>query len=320
MKLRHIVLFAWSLLAATVAHAEARAPAIPDYPAEQVAAHTWVIHGPTGYPSPENKGFMNNPAFVLTSAGVVVVDPGSSVQTGAMLLRQIAKVTDAPVVAVLNTHVHGDHWLGNHAVREAYPTATIYGHPKMIEAIDHGTAGEEWVDRMLRSTDGATAGTRPVGPTRAIRNGDELKIGDTTFRFHHAGQAHTATDVMIQVVEDQVLFLADNVNNKRIVRMDDGSFTGNIAAADLALTIPAKVYVPGHGRSGDAGMIHAYRDYLSSLYAAVGRYYDEGLAPFEMKPKVAAELARFKDWVGFDDELGKHISLAALEYEKKMFE
>jgi len=38
-----------------------------------------------------------------------------------------------------------------------------------------------------------------------------------------------------------------------------------------------------------------------------------------MKPKVEQALAKFEDWSGFEDELGKHISLAILEVEKSMF-
>ncbi len=303
----------------TAAPAAERGPAVPDYAAEQVASRTWVIHGPVGYPSPENQGFMNNPAFVVTEAGVVVVDPGSSVQTGEMVLRQIAKVTAHPVVAVLNTHVHGDHWLGNHAIREAFPESTIYGHPEMIKAIDHGSVGEEWIDRMLRSTDGATRGTEVVGPNRAVSNGDVVEIGGITFRFHHAGQAHSTTDLMIEVPQEEVLFLADNACNERIIRMDDGTFIGNIAAIDLALQIPAKVLIPGHGRTGDWAMVHAYRDYLDSLYKAVQRHYEDGLAPFEMKPLGAEALSRFASWSGFEDELGKHLSLATLEVEADLF-
>ena len=97
------------------------ADALPDYPAEKLSDRVWVIHGPTQLPNPDNKGFMNNPAFVLTDTGVVVVDPGSSVQTGEMVLRQIRKLTQKPVTHVLSTHIHGDHWLANQAIVEAYP-------------------------------------------------------------------------------------------------------------------------------------------------------------------------------------------------------
>ena len=86
------------------------------YPAQKVSPSVFVIHGPQGVPSVENQSFMNNPAWVITSEGVVVIDPGSSVQAGRMVMAQLKKTTKKPVTHVFNTHVHGDHWLGNQAV------------------------------------------------------------------------------------------------------------------------------------------------------------------------------------------------------------
>lgn len=296
-----------------------KGPALPDYPADRVAANTWVIHGPIGYPSPENQGFMNNPAFVVTAEGVVVIDPGSSLQSGEMVMRQIRTVTDKPVIALLNTHVHGDHWLGNHAFRNADPEVPIYGHPKMLERVAQG-AGLQWVDLMLRASEGATAGTDVRGPNIAIGHGESLTFGGVEFKFHHPGPSHTDNDLMIEIPSEKVLFLADNVCNERIVRMDDGTFRGSVAVADYALTIPVEVYVPGHGQTNGAGFVRDYRDYMKELYGHVKTLYDEGMSDYEMKPIIKEKLARFDDWTGFEDELGKHISLAVLEAEQAMFE
>ena len=155
-----LALFSWGAVAAEVVHGGTvygpkDGNVVRDYPFERVAENTWVIHGPLGHPSVENQGFMNNPGIVLTSAGVVVVDPGSSVQAGEMVLRMISKVTKEPVVATFNTHVHGDHWLGNQAVRAAYPDAPIYAHPRQIEKVKAG-AGDSWVAMMKRLTNGFT--------------------------------------------------------------------------------------------------------------------------------------------------------------------
>lgn len=311
-------LFTLLFLAGAAGAQVERGPALPDYPAEQVAAHTYVIHGPVSYPTLQNQGFMNNPAFVLTPAGVVVIDPGASVQSGEMVLRQIRRLSDKPVLAVLNTHIHGDHWLGNQAFREADPQVAIYGHPHMIAGIAAG-AGAAWVNSMERLTDGATRGTTVVGPNVAVQGGETITFGGVAFRFHHLGPAHTTSDLMIEVVEEQVLFLADNANNGRIVRLDGGSFRGSIATLDAAARIPATVRVPGHGRSGGGEVISAYREYLAGVKAAVQKYAAQGLADFEMKPLVARDLARFASWYGFTEELGQHVSLALLEVEEESF-
>ncbi len=318
MLMRSLLTIAGLLFAASVL--AARGPDLPDHQADEVAPGVFVIHGPLDYPNPQNQGFMNNPAFLVTDAGVVVVDPGSSVQTGEMVLRQIRKVTDKPLLAVLNTHVHGDHWLGNQAIRAQFPEVPIYGHPKMLAAIEAG-AGVAWVERMMRATEGATEGTEVVGPDQSLDNGDEVQHGGLTFRIHHYGQVHTHTDLMIEVPEKGLLFLGDNANNKRIVRMDDGSFAGTVAALEKVKqdAFAAKVLVPGHGKTGGWEIVDANRDYMATLYGTVEVLFEEGISDFEMKPQIAEKLAAFKDWAGFEDELGKHISLAYLQVEEAAF-
>lgn len=292
---------------------------IPDTPATKVTEHTYVITGPREMPTPENRGFMNNPAFVITDTSVVVVDPGSSVQIGRMVLRQIKQVTDKPVSHVFNTHVHGDHWLGNEAIIEAYPDAVILAHPRMIEEAKAG-AGANWVALMSQLTDGATDGTKVTFPNLTISEGGKLEVGGITFRVHAPPKAHSDTDIMIEVSEDKLVFMGDNATYLRIARMDDGTFRGNINACDVALKLAAHHYVPGHGPTGDQQVVESFRSYLTTLYNEVGKLYAEGLSDFEMKSLVLPKLKSWQDWNGFDDEIGKHISLALLEVEQSEFE
>jgi glyoxylase-like metal-dependent hydrolase (beta-lactamase superfamily II) len=292
---------------------------IRDYPAEKISATTYVIHGPLGYPSVENQGFMNNPAFIVTDAGVVVIDPGSSVQAGRMVLKQIRQVTDKPVTHVFDTHVHGDHWLGNQAITDSFPDAVLIGHPAMIKRARDGEA-QRWVSLMANATDNFTLGTEAVLPNKAVNEADSLSINGITFRIYAPGEAHSGTDIMIEYVEDSVLFTGDNVLHTRIARMDDGTFLGNSNACQVAIDIGAKYYVPGHGPTGDIGVPMGYKQYLDTLYAAATRYYDEGLSDFEMKASIIKMLEPYHEWVNFHDEVGKHISLAVLEVERRAFD
>ena len=238
---------------------------LPDYPAQKIAAHTWVIHGPLGLPSKANRGFMNNPAFIITKTGVVVIDPGSSLEAGRMVLRQIRKQTNLPVTHVLDSHVHGDHWLGNQAFAEAFPDVLFMAHPKMIKKAEEGEAAL-WVATMERLTEGLSKGTRAVIPSKAMDEGASFKSGGISFRIHAPPAAHSDTDIMIEVVEESVLFLGDNALVKRIGRMNDGSFRGNIAALDVALATRVKHFVPGHGLTGSHQVAANYQQYLSILY------------------------------------------------------
>ena len=306
------------LIAASTAHAE-RGPDIPDSPAEEVAPGVYFLYGDLGYPSPQNDGFMSNASFIVTDDGVIVVDTGSSVQIGEMILRQIRKVTDKPLLAVLNTHVHGDHWLGNQAMLAEAPDVPIYAHPNMHRLVAEG-AGERWLETMMQATDGAVAGTEPMGPTHTLDDGEILIVGGLTIKAHHYPKVHSTSDLMFEIPERGVLFLADNANNRRIVRMDDGSFRGSLDALDdIRERVDATVLIPGHGRPGGWEIVEAYRGYLDGLYTGVADLYDEGMSDFEMKPRLIEQLKRYQDWSGFEDELGKHISLVYLEVEAEAF-
>ena len=288
------------------------------FSAEKVSSHVYVIHGPLELPNENNEGFMNNPAFIITDEGVVVIDPGSSVHTGNMLLREIRKITDLPVIAVFDTHVHGDHWLGNDAIQRAYPDASIYAHHKTISMIENGE-GQNWLDLMQSMTKGATDGTNIVNAEEALNGGEDLSIGGHQFQIIHRGQAHTVTDIMILYKQDNVLFSGDNVSNKRLIRLVDASFKGSIETIEVAKNLKPAVVVPGHGKTGGTELLDNYHTYLSILYENVGKYFEEDLSDFEMKPLIHEQLADYHDWSGYEDELGKHISGAYLEIEAAAF-
>jgi glyoxylase-like metal-dependent hydrolase (beta-lactamase superfamily II) len=301
-----------------LSQAESRGPAVPDYPADRITDSVYVIHGPVELPNADNQGFMNNPGIVLTSAGAVLIDPGASVQSGEMVLKVTSSLTKLPVVAVFNTHVHGDHWLGNQAIQAAYPKVPIYGHPIMIELIDKGE-GKLWVTMMEQMTEGKTLGTEAVAPNRPVINGDTIQIGDHSFRIHHYGPAHTSADIMIEVTREHTVFLGDNVLNGRIPPIDGGSIPGNAMTCGEILKTGAKHYVPGHGRSGGEAVVRAMQTYYDTLYSSVKALYDEGMSDFEMKDPISEKLSAYSGWEGFAVQLGKHISIAYLQIESEQF-
>jgi glyoxylase-like metal-dependent hydrolase (beta-lactamase superfamily II) len=318
MKYTHSLLLAICLQTLTQPLFAETGEPVRDYPFTQVAENTWVIHGPLEMPNVANQGFMNNPGIVITDAGIVVVDPGSSMQSGEMVLRMIKQVSEKPVVAVFNTHVHGDHWLGNQAIRAAYPDAPIYGHTEMLAMIEDG-AGDTWVDLMDRLTEGATRGTEVVAPGHAVKHGDTIRIGNKTFRIHHYGQAHTLTDIMIEVEEDDVMFLGDNVTADRIPRLSDGLFMGNINSIDKIMESDAKTWIPGHGPTGDASIVSTYRGYLQAVYTAAQEAFNNDMDSSDVKAISVKTTEAYKDWAGYDDELGPHGAQAYMEVEAAEF-
>ncbi len=288
------------------------------YTFEKVAENTWVIHGPRELPNPENKGFMNNPGLVKTSAGLVVIDPGSTVHVGRHVLTEIKKINDQAIVAVFNTHIHGDHWLANQAIKAAYPNVKIYGHPEMLVEVENGE-GENWVNIMSKLTEGASDGTTVVAPELTADNSDVIKVGDTQFKIHHYGIAHTKTDIMIEVVEESVIFLGDNVLAKRLPRMSDGTFQGNISTINTILESKIKTYVPGHGPTGDNTMVKEYLNYITQVYEAAQKAFEDDLDSSDVISITKQSTAAYKDWSGYEEQLGAHGAQAYSEVEATEF-
>ncbi len=282
----------------------------------KIAEHTWAIFGPLAEPNVSNKGFMNNPVFVITDKSVVVVDPGSSVQVGQALLEEIRIQTDKPVTHIFNSHVHGDHWLGNQAFLEAYPDVKIYAHPEMIVEAKNGE-GQSWINLMETLTEGATTGTKATYPTIALENKQEVKIDNITIKSHLNKLAHTKTDAMYQIIEDKVLITGDNAFNNRMPRLDDGSYVGNMKAMNVGLALDVDVVVPGHGPSGGKEILSNFHQFLNIVYDTSKTLLDDDMEPFEMKPIIVDKLEKYQEWENFDSVIGKLISIAVLEAENE---
>jgi glyoxylase-like metal-dependent hydrolase (beta-lactamase superfamily II) len=262
---------------------------------------------------------MNNPAIIVGAKGITLVDPGSSYYAGKNILKEAQLISTLPVVAVFNTHVHGDHWLGNQAIIEKYPNAKIYASKSMIDRAKEGE-GEMWAGLLDKYTEGFTSDTIPVYPNNAVSHLDTIKVGSETFVIHTPfNPAHTNTDIMIEHVGSKTLFLGDNLLKGRLGNFDGTSdMHNNMAILEYAKDLNLTSYVPGHGLSGSAvKTVQPFLDYLTVIKTEALIGYDEDLADYEIKPSAHTKMTEFYDWVGYDEQLGKHIGKMLREIESR---
>jgi glyoxylase-like metal-dependent hydrolase (beta-lactamase superfamily II) len=288
-----------------------------DYPLSKLSDRIYVIYGPVGPPTKENQGFRNNAIIVVTTAGIVVIDPGSSVHVGKMILKKIKTISDKPVIAIFNSHAHGDHWLGNQAFKQANSKVAIYAHTKMITSANEGE-GKRWIKRFNATTGNALVGTHPEIPNKSVKDGDVIKIGELSFSVHHTGLAHTDNDIMIEIVEEKAILTGDIVR-VGLVGIANASFKGNIKAIDRALKTKANLFIPGHGKASDKRIAEDYHTFMSTLRSVVAKHYESGLSDFEIKPKVVKALSKYKNWSQFETNIGRLVSLTYLEIEAEAF-
>ncbi len=285
---------------------------------EKITDNVYVMHGPLDEPNSENRGFMNNPGLIVGATGAVIVDPGSAYAVGKNILAAAEKITDKPIVAVFDTHVHGDHWLGNQAIVERYPNVKIYAHPNMIAQAKSGE-GDRWIALMDDLTQGATKGTIATYPTNATKNLQIISAGGERFKIHHdiTGVAHTNTDIMVEHIKSKTLFLGDNGLLHRHGRFDNTSdMHGNIAQLKYAIDLGMAYYVPGHGPTGNAeSTVKPFLNYLLIVRDEVKKGYEEDLADYEIKSLADKKLTAYQNWHGYESNMGKHIGKMFSEIE-----
>lgn len=288
-----------------------------DFRFKALSDTVFVMHGPLADPNTINQGFMNNPGFVIGANGLIVIDPGATKQVGEHVIQEIEKITKKPIVAVFNTHIHGDHWLGNQAIIAQYPNAKIYAHPNMITRAKEGE-GDNWVAILNTLTAGLSKGTKAVYPTNAVLHLQNINIEGETFKIHSpTSKAHTDTDIMVEHVNSKTLFLGDNDFYQRMGRFDNSSdMHGNIKVLQYAIDLGLSHYVPGHGQSGNANQaVKPFLDYLKRIKQATIKGYDADLADYEIKPLADKKLTPYHSWGGYHEQLGKHINKMLLEIE-----
>lgn len=287
----------------------------------QLADNIYVLYGFHAFPDKHNKGLISNSGIILTEAGAVLVDTGGSAAAGRIILSNLRKLTDLPVVAVFNTHFHGDHWLGNEAIRDAFPEAKIYAHERALERLVSGEA-ERWHEVMSRIAGPEIAGNHPVVPDHGLKGGDSMVIGGVEFKFHHIGPAHTNGDLMIEIPSEKLLFSGDLIvigNMPSFGAPQDMDVKGQIAALDYISTMPVETVVPGHGAAGTGEIAQTPRRFFTTLHDSVKKYYDQGMQDYQMRDMVTAELSEFSQWHGFS-ELGRMISYVYLKVEEEDFQ
>ena len=83
-----------------------------------VAPGVYAFIGDTGMRTAANEDMNANTGFIVTGAGVVVVDSGSTYQVAKRIHAAIQSVTNEPVKYVINTGGQDHRWLGNSYFKE----------------------------------------------------------------------------------------------------------------------------------------------------------------------------------------------------------
>lgn len=269
------------LAIALVLAAPVRAEPGPPLQPQRVAEGVWFVQGAAALGSPVNRNFISNAGFIVTPAGVVVIDALGSPALARELLAAIRRITDQPLRCVIVTHWHADHIYGLQVFKEA--GATIIGQRKALEYLNSDTATQRLEASRKALAPWVDADTRLVAADRWLDDGDTvLELGGERLRIHHAGPAHTPEDLVVFAERSRVLFSGDLVFRGRIPYVGQADSRSWIEALTRLIELKPVVVVPGHGPASQEPLadLTLTRDYLAYLRQVMGAAAAD-LQPFD---------------------------------------
>jgi len=279
-----------------------------------------------------------NSAFIVNEDGVVVIDAPES---SAEVVAAIRKVTRKPVRAVINTHWHDDHIIGNQVYRDAFPGVEFIAHAatrdylpvqgvKAREGMLQGAPqGVAYLKDLLASGKGPDGSpitpeerksmesdirlvdhyldvvpkTEIVLPTTVVRDSMTLRSGKREIRILHVGRGHTSGDLVVFLPRERVLFAGDLVVWPiPLVGGDQSHVADWSATLERVRSLEARTIVPGHGPVQKGD---TYLSTLAGLFDSVTRQtraaLAEGKSLEETRPVV--DLAEYRSRLAGDSKV-----------------
>ncbi len=281
--------------------------------------------GSPGVPEQRNQGNTSNAGFVITTDGVVVFDALGTPSLGWNLFEAIKQSTNLPVRYNVVSHYHADHIYGLQAFKD-HSTSAIVAQQRATEYREDDQTSGERADQRLDQRREALAPwidgkTRVVPPDITFDKRMTIYLGGKRFVLLYAGPAHSASDAMMFVEPDGVLFAGDVVQNGRIPFMnaDDVDTANWLKSLAEVERLAPKFIIPGHGRpSTDAASAIAFtRDYITYVRAAMGKAAEEW-TDFDVAYD-RTDWSKYKDFPAFDANNRGNAYRIYLEMEQAQF-
>ncbi len=240
-----------------------------------------------------------NAAFITTKEGVIVIDTRGSKQEASQVLKAIRKMTNQPVVYVVNSHFHKENISGNGVFKSA---RTLIAQ-KRAQAMTVLEAERE---------------KRKVTPANlAFEKKLELKLGKYHLKLIHPGPAHTDGDLYIYIPKWRILITGGLVFNRIIPFLGDSNIESWIHALVEMENLDAEVIVPGHGAVGGKPLVTQMKHYLMELKRFVSDALDDRKNLPDTITLVKEKLKKkYSGWKHFE-RIDENIVRAYVEYSAK---
>lgn len=169
----------------------------------------------------------------------VLVDPGDEKSLEDIEDKVFGK--ELQLKYIINTHEHPDHIAANAWAKLKFPEATLLMHPKAAKNLNF------WVESKLGKMAGAEYSPPP---DRTVKEGDEINLGNYTFKIIHA-PGHSAGSIVLYSPEANLAIVGDLIFKGSIGRYDlpmsNYEELKHSIVKVLSKLNPDTILLPGHG-------------------------------------------------------------------------
>lgn len=285
--------------------------------AEKVSEHVYAWIGPLDAPSRDNHGYRMNMGFVVGSKAVAVIDSGYTEDMARQMLAHIGKITNVPVTWVINTNSQPHRFMGNEVFRKA--GAKIIARKASAERMaQQGGQFASGIERILELK--ADSVRVPGKPDMLLEKDKAIDLGGVSIMVKPFGAGHTPAQLVVQVMQDKIVFSGDILYSGRLPSVLDGSSVKSwLKAYNDLKTFGNVTFIPGHGQ---AAKLKAFdfptRSYLQLLFNHMSKAVDNGVALQDAINSI--DQSKYKKLVNFEELSGRNASWAYIEREKAFFE
>jgi glyoxylase-like metal-dependent hydrolase (beta-lactamase superfamily II) len=240
---------------------------------QKVTEDVYAIVGDLGNRSADNLGNNATFGFVVTSAGVVLIDPGGTYQGAQKIDLIINQVTDKPVVTVINSGGQDHRWLGN-GYFKSQGAQIIASEAAVID--QKARTQDQFIGLGNLVGDEGIKGTDAIYAEKTFEQQLDFELGGTLFEIRHAGQAHTPGDSFVWLPQKKVMFTGDIVYVERMLGVGAQSNSKSwVSVYETMAAYNPQYLVPGHGRATNLSQANKDTyDYLVFLRESVSDFMD----------------------------------------------